>query len=63
MAYVRLNTFASDKTVAEMDNRWEVLTSPENLYCDGEISQAEARVRYTAYQRDYAARSKELNLA
>lgn len=52
--------FAYAQTLDELEERWEVFTSPENLYADGERSYNEARALLARYQRDFQTRRSEL---
>lgn len=54
------NRFARVTSVTELDNMFEVLTSPENLYADGERTQAEAKALNDRLVKDYKERESEL---
>lgn len=54
------NRFADIKTFADLEGFFEDLTSPENLYADGERSRAEAQALYNQLLHDYNERDEEL---
>lgn len=52
--------FARCQTVQDVENLFEVLTSPENISCDGERSITAQHTIYKTYVADAKARMKEL---
>jgi hypothetical protein len=63
MAGSEKNFFARVETLAELDSRFEMMVSPENLYADGERSHAEAERLYNRLRHDYQHRQSEIRLA
>jgi hypothetical protein len=60
MAEARRNRFANAKTFSELQDMYYSLTSPENLYADGERTQVEAQALSRQLKADYEARDREL---
>ena len=58
----RKNMFARADTLAKLDEMFEIVTSPENLYADGERSHSQANSMYRRYKHDYEERRAELRL-
>lgn len=52
--------FAHAQTLTELEERWEIFTSPETLYADGERSYCEARDLLVRYEREFQTRRQEL---
>lgn len=57
------NFFANAKTLTELEDRFESMVSPENLFADGERSRTEANRRYKRLSRDFSHRESEIRLA
>lgn len=57
----RAGSFARARTFDDVNDQFEGLTSPENLYMDGEASPAYARQRLGAYTANYATRLVEIS--
>lgn len=53
-------SFRRVNSLAELDETFDALISPENLYMDGELDLAGGRRRYASYAADYASRAAEV---
>lgn len=62
MAINPKNRFASATTLQELEDQFEVATSPECLYADGERPRSQAQALYRALNRDYQHRESEIRL-
>lgn len=56
------NAFALCKTQAEMEFHWQIMTSPENISCDGELPIAAQKARIRQLTKDYKERFRALSL-
>lgn len=54
------NRFASAKTLTNLNELWEIYTSPENLFCDGELTREQAQWRYESLKQHLREREAEL---
>ena len=54
------NAFALCKTHNEMEFHWDVLTSPENISCDGELSLRSQKDKIKRLTKDYQERLHDL---
>ena len=63
MAGSQKNVFARVETLDALDDMFEVMVSPENLYADGERSHADAERLYQRLRHDYQHRQSEIRLA
>lgn len=60
---VSKNMFAHVSTREELADLFNILTSPENLYADGELTHAQAKTRYNRLVLHYQHRESELRIA
>lgn len=54
------NAFALCNSIEEIQNHWEILTSPENLACDGELTIAQQKVKLARFRKDVTERVKQI---
>lgn len=55
------NAFALCNTIEEIRNHWEILTSPENLSCDGELPVTAQEAKIRQYRKDITQRVKQIS--
>lgn len=63
MATNRPRYFDRMNTIEELDDNFEMMTSPECLYADGERSRTQANALYKRLRTDYDHRASEIRLA
>jgi len=56
------NTFARCNTREELEDLYDMFTSPENISHDGERSQADIKKAMTHFNKHYKARAAELGI-
>ena len=56
------NSFARCNTREQLDDLYDMFTSPENISHDGERSQAEVKKAQAHFNKHYKARAKELGI-
>lgn len=54
------NMFARINSFAALDDNYEILLSPENLYADGERTRTQAKAFAVRIRKDYEERRNEL---
>lgn len=60
---VKNNVFAHATTLDELSDLFQRVTSPENLYQDGERTRAQANAAYKKLRNHFQHRESELRLA